>query len=125
MKKDDMIEIIVDFILDKRNDKIAVVANTDGMEFFQKDYKTKNKIGTTPAVVSTQNAQRELYKDIANALIDNSPSDPFSGLGGSQSRAKLEARLKKGLIFGGGGVGFDTLYPSGDEYEYRLMAWVK
>ncbi len=45
----------------------------------------------------------------------------FRGMGGRWN----EKRLDEGIIFGGGGVGFDLKYPEGDFYEYTLMAWVK
>lgn len=120
MKREEQIDKIVEFIFDK--DKVMVVPDLDDtFEFFSIDYVAKGTVATKPCIVATKEAQIELYKEIALALITNKKSYPFSGMGGRWNQKRAE----EGIIFGNNGIGMTNKYPIGTEYEYTLMAWVK
>ena len=108
--------------MDKDNDKVIVVPETDeSYEQFHIDFIAKGKPTSKPCIVATRESLIKLYSSIAVALITNKKDDLFSGMNG---RFSLK-RLNEGIVFGGKGIQFTPLYPKGDDYEYRLTAWVK
>ena len=121
MKREAQITTIIDFIMQKENEKVKVSQDVTGYQHFFIDYVAKGQANTEPAVIALEKAQRVLYREIAVAMIDNSKKDIFKGMEGSFNMKRLQA----GITFGGGGWAFENMYPKGEFYEYRLHAWIK
>ncbi len=71
MTKEEKIETIVEFILQKDNEKIAVVESNEDCQLFTKDFQADGQVHTKSGLIALHDAQRELYANIADALINN------------------------------------------------------
>jgi len=123
MKREEQINIIIDFMLDKENVLVRVSESKEGSDFQHifLDCEAEGKPNTETGIISLKAHQRTLFAMIAVAMIDNPKKHVFSGMAGKWDKKRLE----KGITFGFGGWAFENLYPKGKNYEYRLHAWVR